>query len=172
MSGKPRSEWSEAYRRRVERAEAAGKTRQQARGHREKEHVHRRERERRVAAEKAIAEQRRAEQERIAAERERIRKALLPPNKSQRAYVRKHARLIAARTGEDADEVVKHALSMANDYGYAWFKAQIAIIRENHAWFVGAVLDGTYESRGQALLQHWTDRNGFPDSAWYYYHTM
>lgn len=38
MATKPRSEWSEAYRRRVERAEAAGKTRQAARGHRAAEH--------------------------------------------------------------------------------------------------------------------------------------
>ena len=33
MSAKPRSEWTPAYRRRVERAEAAGKSRTQARGH-------------------------------------------------------------------------------------------------------------------------------------------
>lgn len=44
VASKPRSEWSDTYRRRVERAEAAGKTRQQARGHVEREHVRRRQR--------------------------------------------------------------------------------------------------------------------------------
>jgi hypothetical protein len=33
MARKPRSEWSEAYRKRVERAERLGKTRQESRGH-------------------------------------------------------------------------------------------------------------------------------------------
>lgn len=33
MASKPRDQWSPAYRRRVERAEAQGKTRQEARGH-------------------------------------------------------------------------------------------------------------------------------------------
>ncbi len=42
MATKPRNEWSAAYRRRVERAEAAGKTRQAARGHRAAEHRTRR----------------------------------------------------------------------------------------------------------------------------------
>ena len=42
MATKPRSEWSASYRRRVERAEAAGKTRQAARGHRAAEHRTRR----------------------------------------------------------------------------------------------------------------------------------
>jgi len=49
MASKPRSQWSPAYRRRIERAEAAGKTRAQARGHGPKagvkEHVSRKARE-------------------------------------------------------------------------------------------------------------------------------
>jgi hypothetical protein len=39
MARKPRSQWSPAYRRRMESAEARGLTRQQARGHRPHEHV-------------------------------------------------------------------------------------------------------------------------------------
>jgi hypothetical protein len=39
--GKPRSQWSKAYRRRIERAEAQGKSRQAARGHSRREHVSR-----------------------------------------------------------------------------------------------------------------------------------
>lgn len=35
MAAKPRSEWSAAYRRRIEAAEAKGKTRAEARGHRD-----------------------------------------------------------------------------------------------------------------------------------------
>ena len=46
MATKSRDQWSAAYRRRIERAEALGKSRQQARGHRAQEHVIRRERER------------------------------------------------------------------------------------------------------------------------------
>jgi hypothetical protein len=38
MARKPRAEWSDAYRRRIERAEAKGRTRQEARGHKKEEH--------------------------------------------------------------------------------------------------------------------------------------
>lgn len=41
MARKPRSQWSPDYRRRVERAEALGLSRQAARGHRPREHVSR-----------------------------------------------------------------------------------------------------------------------------------
>lgn len=46
MATKPTDQLSPAYRRRIERALAQGKTRQQARGHKAQEHVYRRERER------------------------------------------------------------------------------------------------------------------------------
>lgn len=46
MASKPRSQWSAAYRRRIERAEAQGKTRQQARGHTAHEHIERAQKER------------------------------------------------------------------------------------------------------------------------------
>ena len=41
MARKPRSEWSPAYRARMDRAAAQGKTTQQARGHRAGEHIQR-----------------------------------------------------------------------------------------------------------------------------------
>lgn len=44
MAVKPRSEWSTAYRHRVERNEAKGKTRQQSRGHKVLEHKSRKSR--------------------------------------------------------------------------------------------------------------------------------
>ena len=43
MARKPRSEWSPAYRVRMDRAAAQGKTRQQARGHKAGEHIQRKE---------------------------------------------------------------------------------------------------------------------------------
>jgi hypothetical protein len=46
MARKPRSQWSPAYRRRVEAAEAKGKTGPARRGHKPREHVERREKER------------------------------------------------------------------------------------------------------------------------------
>lgn len=39
MAIKPRESWSASYRKRIERAEAAGKSRQAARGHKPREHV-------------------------------------------------------------------------------------------------------------------------------------
>lgn len=39
MASKPRSQWSPAYRRRVESAERRGLTKQQARGHKPQEHI-------------------------------------------------------------------------------------------------------------------------------------
>ena len=42
MAKKPRGQWTEAYRKRVERAEAKGLTRQQARGHKEPQEYKRR----------------------------------------------------------------------------------------------------------------------------------
>ena len=78
MAVKPRSEWSEAYRKRIERAEARGVSRQQARGHKAHEHIQRKQTD--------------------------IARGLLTT--SERQTVRKFAREQSKRIGEDVTQAM------------------------------------------------------------------
>lgn len=93
MAAKPSSQWSDAYRRRMERAEAQGKTRQQARGHKAKEHVERKARE--------------------------VSLGML--TSSQRQSVRQFARSQAKKAGQDPSEMADRMVSWATRQGYDRF---------------------------------------------------
>lgn len=99
MAVKPRDQWSEAYRRRIERAEAAGKTRQQARGHKEKEHIARKERELREAT---------------------TGKLTTYQKQQMRKYVLKQAEK-SRSTSDDLQEVWDDYKDFFFDKGYEWF---------------------------------------------------
>ena len=105
MATKPRSQWSEAYRRRIERAEAAGKSRQAARGHVSREHVSRKARE----------------------------VAKTGTTSSQKAQIDKFARMQANRAeSDDPDEAVRLLRLWTAEHGYARFKELRANVNARH----------------------------------------
>ena len=99
MATKSRDQWSEAYRRRIERAEAAGKTRQQARGHKEKEHVARKERELKEAQSGKLTSY----------QKQQMRKFVLEQAKKSRD------------TADDPQEIWDDYKPYFFDKGYGWF---------------------------------------------------
>ncbi len=99
MAQKPRSQWSDAYRRRIERAEAKGKSRQAARGHKVKEHVLRKEHELREQAETG------------------------KPTSAQRSIIRRWARKQASKDATaDPSEMADAVVSWANEAGWEKFE--------------------------------------------------
>ena len=146
MATKPRSEWSAAYRRRIERAEAAGKSRQSARGHKSHEHVERKQRE------------------------ARQRDALGVPTTAERAAIRKFAREQAQRTGLDPTELGNDMIAYATSRGIDRFKVEMARQRAAARDYRSQLRRGTYASIGMSFLEDMSDDDGFPDPVWYYYH--
>lgn len=162
MAGKPRSEWSDTYRKRVERAEAAGKSRQAARGHRGGEHVTRR-------TNKGLPPPapRKSKRETQSDRNARSIGALTQADKS---YVRRQVAGIALRSGDDPDDLRADLLAYATRVGIDHFKAQIKIRNEAAREYRGELNQGAYTTRGTDLLDLWQADDGFPDVKWYYYH--
>lgn len=148
MAGKDRSQWSESYRRRIERAEAAGKTRQQARGHRQAEHVSR-----------ATRNAERKEQFGVLTAKER-------------AAVRKFARDQAAKGGADPDKAIRNLMSWTTRRGYDAFEARRQVVRDLARQYRNEVKRGVYASRGEDVLDDFDDGDSpeIDDGYWYYYH--
>jgi hypothetical protein len=146
MAKKSRSEWSEAYRRRVERAEAAGKSRQAARGHKSREHVARKERELKQ------------------------REYLGLPTTSERAVIRKFAHQQAKRTGDDPTALGDRMIEYATTRGVDRFKTEMARQRGAAADYRRAMKRGTYASIGMSFLEDMAEDGGFPEPRWYFYH--
>lgn len=102
MARKPRSELSPAYRRRIERAEARGKTRQQARGHKTKEHVIRKRREMSEAA--------------------RTGKLTSPQRQKIKAFLREQEpRIGSGIHATSAEDLWDDYRDLFDAKGYAWF---------------------------------------------------
>ena len=146
MAKKSRAEWSDAYRRRVERAEAAGKSRQAARGHKAKEHVARKDRELKQ------------------------RDALGVPTTAERASIRKFAREQAKRTGDDPTDLGRRMIEYATSRGIDRFKIEMTRQRGAAADYRRSMKRGTYASIGMSFLEDMVDDGGFPEPAWYFYH--
>jgi hypothetical protein len=145
VAQKPRSEWSDTYRRRVERAEAAGKSRQAARGHKAREHVERRQKEKAKAEEGALTS-------------------------AERAYARRIGREFGTRAGDDPDDAAAASVDYMRRVGAAHFKLQVKRQRDLARRYRKTQAGGTYVSLGMGLLQSFSDDDGFPDVRWYFYH--
>jgi hypothetical protein len=105
MASKPRSEWTPEYRRRVERGEAKGKSRQEARGKRAGEHI---ERKRREIAKTGLTS-------------------------SRKASIDKFARKQANRAGSgDPDEAVKRLRQWVAEKGFDRFRELRATVDRRH----------------------------------------
>lgn len=142
MAGKDRSTWSEAYRRRIERAEAAGKSRQSARGHKQREHVQRKARE--------------------------ISLGYL--TSSQRQSVRKFAAEQAKRSGDDVKTTQAAMLEWATLQGFARFQQFRDAVREMSGQYRRSIKRGTYESHGLGLLEMLAREYQVDNEKWFYYH--
>lgn len=152
MAGKPRSEWSDTYRRRVERAEAAGKSRQAARGHKAKEHVTR------------------AARNRLRAENLGLTTA------ADRAYARAYGRRIAIYLGLDSDDAAAAGGKKLEQIGAANFRAMARRMNAERAAYKREVKAGTWISKGVGYLEAMAaEFEPGPDRepislGWYFYH--
>ena len=141
MAGKPRDQWSDAYRRRIERAEARGKSHQEARGHRPGEARRRAERERREEGLRG----------------------------GERAAVRRWAtrRYAGDVVVIDPDDAVEWAASV----GYDTFKEMREQLRELNRQYRRELVNGTYVKGGHAQYwQGLNSMFEPPDISWLYYH--
>jgi predicted Zn-dependent peptidase len=184
VAGKPREQWSETYRKRVERAEAKGLSRQAARGHVEKrEHKIRaalkqpatskarklveRERERAAKVRAKAAQKRQQAKVRAKLRTKSARNQRKAPSwsgdltKAQRAYARKFGRQAAYRANRDPDEMAEQALGYAMRVGPERFKAEVARQRK---------LVRDKAPVGMNTLVSYVEDDGFPDVDWYFYH--
>jgi hypothetical protein len=145
MARKPRSEWTEAYRRRIERAEARGaKTVQEARGHRPGEARERRERAE-IAEALGITVQ----------DRDRI------------------TRWYQKRFNAD-DQAGKPELEDVFDWvsenGYAAFIQWRKVWEGARRAYQSQIRRKTWESMGPAFLEILQLEAGVPDTPWVWYH--
>ena len=131
------------YARRIKNAEAKGKTRQQARGHKKNEHILRREREKAETG---------------GLSRDQIKIIL---NWHRAAFNPKQYREVPTE-----DELIEWTLKK----GYPRFKQYRKIWDAARRQYKKEIADGTWESRGLKYLHHLTGMAKAPDEQWLYYH--
>jgi hypothetical protein len=159
MATKPRSEWTAAYRRRVERAEAAGKTRQAARGHVVREHVRRKE-----------------------VEQARVASGAVKTTSAQRQAIRRFARQQAAKvTGGDPEAITRSLVRFVDKRDYSAFLAVRQERNRRHlAWLRAQRGGGSGSSSGEDDEADEDENEDFEDYgsdvpsdqevSWYFYH--
>lgn len=198
MAKKPASELSPAYAKRLARAEAKGKTRQQARGHRAGEHVIRARGGARALSSTDIYDAQRlaaavkgkrgaaraaaaAEAERLATNRRRRRETherqkvrekwsgvLTTKDKT---YARKIGRAWHVKLGVSVEEAARKGLERMERIGPEVFRGAVKRNRAAYRQYVKQVDDGEYESLGEGLLDLWAQEEDEPSTLWYYYHS-
>jgi len=143
MAGGRKRDFAAEYARRIAKAEAAGKTRQQARGHVEREHVVRAERER--------------EAEGISgSERRNI-------GNWHNRWERRYGNVPGWSTLEELlDWVREHDYSQFQMYRDEWNAVRRQYVREAKT--------GTYETRGTGFLEQLVTQWDLPEMTWAYYH--
>lgn len=141
MARKPLSELSPAYRRRIERAQAAGKSRQAARGHKLHEHVERKAKE--------------------------IEKRGV--SNAQLANIRNFANRQAKRGDADPAHVFVRMKTYVKEHGYTQFIALRDTANSKHRQYLGEQRRKAYTSRGMESLEHEQAEFDAPDF-WFFYH--
>lgn len=150
MARKPRSQWSAAYRRRVERAERAGKTRQQARGHRPREHVTR------------------AQNKTRAVKRPTPRQRKL--TKRQLKNIHNFARSQSKRMDITTRELERELKEFVREEGYEDLDLIMKRQRALRDQYKNEVRRKRYATRGEGLLEDISIELGVPNEGWLYYH--
>lgn len=140
MARKSLDQLSPAYRRRIERALAKGKTLQQARGHKAREHVYRQERE---IEEYGVA----------TSQRDSISRWYMRYNSSGKKEL-------------DLEDI----LDWVRENGYAAFQQFRETWNAARRTYVQELKAGTYASRGLPYLEMLAESAGTPEASWLYYH--
>lgn len=143
MAHKPLDQLSPAYRKRIERALAKGKSRQQARGHKAQEHIARREKER----------------EALGITGSELR--------TIRAWWRRNFQIGRIESGwPDEDTLVEYA----RESGYQSFKTYRQVWDEARRKYLRELKNGTYKTRGLGHLTDLQSQTDAPGIEWLYYH--
>lgn len=198
MAKKPTSELSPAYAKRLARAEAQGKTRQQARGHRAGEHIVRAKGGARALSPterydaerlaKAVKGKRGAARAAASAESERLarnRRKRRETHERQKArekwngtlttkdkaYARKIGRAWHVKLGLSVEEAGRRGVERMERLGPVVFRGAVKRNRAAYRQYVKQVDDGEYESLGEGLLDLWAQEEDEPNTLWYYYHS-
>lgn len=199
MARKPASELSPAYARRLARAEAAGKSRQQARGHRTGEHIVRRaggarklspdqvkdaerlaravkgkrgaERAAIAANEARLAKRRQAARERHGREVAREKWNGVLTGKDRR-YAADQGRHRATLLGLGPKAAAERGIERMQRIGPERFRGAIRHQRVMHRQYLAEVAAGIYESRGEEMLDILAEKEEETNTIWFYYHSV
>lgn len=134
-------DWKAEYAKRIARGERLGRTRQQSRGHIEREHIVRRER-----------------------EREKYGIAIDEASQVRRFWRTWNA--AGVKMEPDEDQLVE----WVTENGFEAFKKYKTTWTAERRNYLKAMRNGTYASKGLGHLQFITNLAEVPDTPWMYYH--
>lgn len=165
MARKAPADLSPAYAKRLARGEAQGKTRQEARGHKAGEHIIRRR-----GGAKALTAAQIKRIETAAKQKARYKSTGLLSDKDKR-YARLTGRKWAEKLQMPPADGAQRGLERMQRFGAAKFRAAVILNRKMYREYLREIEEGSYESRGEELLDILAFEDAEPDTRWYYYHT-